>query len=142
MSTALAATPWTLRFSAHRLRDQWFVVDRYKVNPRSDFKRIKGFATRAQAEKSARTRQGRWVARTAAKSAAARSSTLDELDALDTFNTFPTMTAADHAAEAAYQREQDAIADCERWWVGQAGQAAERGDGNDVDAGCEPAWSR
>ncbi len=143
MSATVAATPWTLRFSAHRLRNQWFVLDQFRQTARSDFKRIKGFATREQAEKSARTRQRRWVARTAAKSAAARTSTLDELDVLDTLDTFPTDTAADHAAEVAYQREQDAIADCERWWVGQAEEmAAERGDGNDVDAGCEPAWSR
>ncbi len=142
MSATVAATPWTLRFSAHRLRNQWFVLDQFRQTARSDFKRIKGFATREQAEKSARTRQRRWVARTAAKSAAARTSTLDAFDALDTLDAFPTVTAADHVAEAAYQREQDAIADCERWWVGQAEQAAERGDGNDVDAGCEPAWSR
>jgi len=146
MSATPAATPWTLRFSAHRIGGKCVVVDRFRQTERSDFKRLKGFATREQAEKSARARQRRWVARTAAKSAAARTSTLDAFDALDTLDAFPTVTAADHVAEAAYQREQDAIADCERWWVGQAEEmAAERGDGDSdsgVDAACEAPWSR
>jgi len=142
MSATPAATPWTTRFSAHRVGGKCVVVDRFRQTERSDFKRIKGFATREQAEKSARTRQRRWVARTAAKSVSTPSSALDVLDTLDAF---PTMTAADCAAEVAYRQEQAAIADYERWWIEQAeGMAAEYAADADsnVDAECEPSWSR
>jgi len=150
MSATVAATPWTLRFSAHRVGGKCVIVDRFRQTERSDFKRLRGYGTMAAAMKAARTRQQRWVARTTAKSAAARTSTLDALDTLDTLDAFPAITAADQAAEAAYRCQQDAIADHEAYWCAQAEEmAAEYGGGDmngnvdadsNVDAACEAAW--